>query len=81
MTSSIMFHVEEEKGYYGIILKRYGGELLIGKPEGVEIKRPSEISGGSVSAKPITMRPACDFCGGNPRCVRYCPTGALEMEG
>jgi len=80
MTSSIMFHVEEEKGYFGIVLKRQGGELLLGKPDGVEIKRPGEISGGSVSAKPITMRPACDLCGGDPRCVKYCPTGALEME-
>jgi carbon-monoxide dehydrogenase iron sulfur subunit len=22
----------------------------------------------------------CDFCGGDPMCVSYCPTGALEIE-
>ncbi|MEM2839708.1 MAG: hypothetical protein QW505_04310 [Thermoplasmata archaeon] len=80
MSSSIIFHVEEEKGYYGIILKRAGGELLLGKPEGVEVRKPGEISGGGISSKPITMRPACDFCGGDPKCVKYCPTGALEVE-
>lgn len=79
MSSSIVFHVEEEKGYYGIILKRAGGELLLGRPEGVEIKRPGELSGGA-SAKPIAMRPACDLCGGDPKCVSYCPVGALEVE-
>ena len=21
----------------------------------------------------------CDLCGGDPACVRYCPTGALEL--
>jgi len=78
MTSSIMFHVEDERGYFGIIVKREGGELLLGKPEGVEIKRPGEISGGSASAKPITMRPACNMCGGDPKCIRYCPVNALE---
>ena len=78
MTSSIMFHVEEERGYFGIIVKRQGGELLLGKPDGVEVKRPGEITGGSASAKPIAMRPACDMCKGKPKCVMYCPTGALE---
>lgn len=80
MSSSIIFHVEEENGYYGIILKRAGGELLLGKPEGIEIRRPGEISASGASAKPIAMRPACDLCGGDPRCVKYCPTGALEVE-
>ncbi len=78
MTSSIMFDVEDERGYFGIIVKREGGERLLGKPEGVEVKRPGEISGGSASAKPITMRPACNMCGGDPKCVRYCPVNALE---
>lgn len=78
MTSSIMFYLEEEKGYFGIIVKRENGELLLGRPEGVEVKRPGEISGGSAAAKPITMRPPCDMCGGEPKCIRYCPTGALE---
>jgi len=79
MTSSIMFHVEEERGYFGIILKRSGGELMLGKPEGVEVKRPGEITGGG-SAKPIAMRPACDICSGDPKCVKYCPVCALEVE-
>ena len=78
MLSSIMFHVEEENGYFGIIVKRQGGELLIGRPEGVEIRRPGEITGGNASAKPIAMRPACDMCHGKPKCVTYCPTDALE---
>jgi ferredoxin len=78
MLSSIMFHVEEENGYFGIIVKRQGGGLLIGRPEGVEIRRPGEIAGGNASAKPIAMRPACDMCHGKPQCVMYCPTDALE---
>lgn len=78
MTSSIYFHVEEERGYFGIILKRQSGELLLGKPEGVEVARTEDISGGPVSAKPIIMRPPCDMCGGSPKCVQYCPGRALE---
>ena len=80
MSSSIMFHVEEERGYYGIIVKRKGGELLLGRPDGVEIKRPGETAGGSASAKPIKMRPECDMCKGKPKCILFCPTGALEEE-
>ncbi len=78
MVSSIMFHVEDERGYYGILIKRQGGEILLGRPEGVEVRKPGEVSGGGASAKPIVMRPACDMCGGDPKCIKYCPTNALE---
>jgi len=77
ITSSIMFYIEEERGYFGIIVKRQGGALLLGRPEGVEVKRPGELAGGG-SAKPIAMRPACNMCNGKPKCIAYCPTGALE---
>lgn len=80
ITSSIIFYIEEERGYFGIIVKLEGGELLIGRPEGVEIKRPGEISSGGAAAKPIIMRPACDMCQGAFKCVKYCPTKALEEE-
>jgi len=76
MFASIMLYREEGKNYYGIMLKREQ-DVLLGRPEGVEVMRPG--SGGGASGKPILMRQPCDLCEGSEYafCVEVCPTGAL----
>ena len=86
LSSSIIVHRSlEKKNYFGLMIKR-PEDILIGRPEGVEAKRPGDFSGssggGSASAKPILIRPTCDLCGNaeNYNCVMICPTGALVKE-
>ena len=84
LSSSVMiYRAEEKKNYFGIMIKR-SDDILVGKPEGVECKRPGSDSGGSesASAKPILIRPTCDLCGDAEEynCVRFCPTGAITKE-
>ncbi len=34
---------------------------------------------GAISIDPVTKEVIrCDLCGGDPQCVKFCPTGALE---
>lgn len=77
MFSSIMLYREERKNYYGVMLKREQ-DVLLGRPEGVEVMRSG--SGGSASGKPILMRRPCDLCKGLEQalCVEICPTMALS---
>ncbi|MBI5375300.1 MAG: hypothetical protein HZA77_07685 [Candidatus Schekmanbacteria bacterium] len=85
LSSSIMiYRGAEKKNYFGIMVKRKD-DILIGKPEGIESKKPGSGSSGgseSASAKPILIRPTCDLCANAEEynCVRFCPTGALLKE-
>ena len=66
-------------------------ELVLARPEGVDIERiggvpektvtAEEIEKGAAS-KPILLRPACDMCKDfeGPLCVQICPTGCLSLE-
>lgn len=78
MFSSIMLYREEQKNYYGVMLKREH-DVLLGRPEGIEVMQPGS-SGGS-SGKPILMRPPCDLCKGleGALCAEICPSMALEL--
>jgi Fe-S-cluster-containing dehydrogenase component len=76
MRSSIILHREERKNYYGVMLKR-AGEVLLGRPEGVEVMKEGESSDTGGGGKPILLREPCDNCT-NAMCVRFCPTGCLK---
>lgn len=79
MFSSLLLYREERKNYYGIIVKREQ-DLLLGRPEGVEIARSG--GGGGASGKPILMRQPCNLCEGMERalCEVVCPTSAIKRE-
>jgi len=34
---------------------------------------------GAISVRPDGKAVVCDLCGGEPACIPYCPTGALQM--
>ncbi len=80
---SVMLHMEDRVDYFGIVLKRLDGSLLLGRPEGVEIVNPGgPASGGAATSKPVMLRQPCDLCGGgDPWCVTFCPRDALSVGG
>ncbi len=78
MRSSTMMYREEKSNYFGLMVKREE-DLILGRPDGLEIQRlgetPDDDSGAA--AKPILMREVCDNCYG---CIDFCPTGCLSKE-
>ncbi len=84
VTSSMMvYRTREKKNYFGLILKQEEN-LVLGRPEGIEIQRIGVVEEGveaDASAKPIMLREACDLCDESDglMCVTFCPTGALEI--
>ena len=77
MTSSsiVTYRMQEKRNYFGLMLKTEE-ELILGRPEGVEIQRlgttaeeeklspdeeDEEVIRGPAS-KPILLRAACDMC-------------------
>ncbi len=81
MSSSIILHRAEKKDYFGIILKRRK-DIYLARPEGAQILRPGETTGGGSSSKPIVMREPCDMCEGEeiPLCAEFCPTGCIQLK-
>ena len=79
MSSSIILHREDKANYFGLVLKSASEGLVLARPEGVTTGQHSSDSGGP-GAKPILLREPCDFCDGDPRCVRICPTGCIGVE-
>ncbi len=82
-SSIIVYRTREKKNYFGLMLKTEEN-LVLARPEGIEIQRIGEVQEGveaDPSAKPIMLRDACDMCDGvdGPLCVRFCPTGALYL--
>jgi Fe-S-cluster-containing dehydrogenase component len=78
-SSIIMVMTEEQKNYYGVVLKKVR-TVALGCPEGYEEMTLSDMqsTGGEWAAavKPIVLRSPCDECD-DPLCVRFCPTGAI----
>ncbi|MDQ1372217.1 MAG: hypothetical protein QG582_1132, partial [Candidatus Thermoplasmatota archaeon] len=75
MSSSIILHVEDKADYFGLVLKTEHEGLVVARPEG---KAEGQGSGSNgPGAKPILLREPCDLCGGEPKCVRICPTGCI----
>jgi ferredoxin len=92
MTSSSIstYRYGEKNNYFGLMLKTEE-DLILGRPEGVDIQKIGGVPGETVSAeeiekgaaaKPILLRPSCDMCEDfeNPLCVEICPTGSLSLE-
>ena len=85
ITSSIMvYRAREKKNYFGLIIKE-DENLVLGRPEGVELQRIGSVDDeeeADAAAKPVMLRQACDLCDGsdNMLCVQFCPTGALYKE-
>lgn len=80
LSSSLMLHRVEKKGYFGLILKREK-DLYLARPEGAEIKKPGEkVEGAGASAKPILMRASCNLCEDEDQalCELACPYGVLK---
>jgi len=88
LSSSILVHrIEEKKNYFGLILKMETG-LMLGRPEGVQVKSMKELmeddrGEGGAASKPILLRRSCNLCKGfeDYQCVRFCHTGCLERAG
>jgi ferredoxin len=79
---SVILHTEDRENYFGIVLKRDDGSVMLGRPEGVEVEAPGGSAGGAATAKPVMLREPCDLCGGgDPWCVRFCPRQALSVGG
>ncbi|MBC7108789.1 MAG: 4Fe-4S dicluster domain-containing protein [Methanomassiliicoccales archaeon] len=79
MRSSIMLHLDDKKNYFGVMIKRPNDELVLGRPEGLEIQgRGDRKEEDGAGAKPILLREECDECDGEiPYCVRICPSRCL----
>lgn len=82
------YRTREKKDYFGVILKR-DEDLLVARPEGVEIKRlgaeEDSATGrpADASAKPMLLREACDLCAEmdlGPLCVKFCPMDAITND-
>ena len=84
----LAYRTKEKKDYFGVILKR-DEDLLIARPEGIEIKRIGETEEATVgkqqdaSAKPMLLREACDLCEDmdlGPLCIKFCPVDAISED-
>lgn len=87
----VPYRAKEKKDYIGVIVKEEEN-LMIARPEGLEIKRIGAVedegqeqaeSGGDASAKPMLLREPCDLCSdieSGPMCVKVCPFDAIHVE-
>lgn len=85
----VAYRSREKKDYFGVMLKEEEN-LVLARPEGLEIKRigaVEEDSGqeqeGDASAKPMLLREGCDLCSDmehGPMCIKFCPVDAITLE-
>lgn len=78
MTSSIILHIDDKANYFGLVLKTKSEGLVLSRPEGVSTSQQPSGSGGP-GAKPILLREPCDFCDGETKCAKICPTGCITV--
>lgn len=81
----VTYRTKEKKDYFGVVLKETDN-LVIARPEGLEVKKIGVVEEGSqadASAKPMLLREPCDLCSdreGGPLCLSFCPVEAIYME-
>lgn len=84
-SSIVTYRNREKKNYFGLMFKEHEN-LILARPEGLEIQRIGIVDENVVAdpaAKPILLREACDLCEGlddGPLCVRFCPQDAIILE-
>lgn len=87
LSSCIMTYRSKEKiDYFGVLLKAEE-DLVIARPEGLEVKRIGAVEEGGgqgdASAKPMLLREACDLCEDReqgPLCIQVCPVDAIYQD-
>jgi len=87
----VVYRSREKKNYFGVMLKEEEN-LVIARPEGLEIQRigaveetdqGEEKAESDASAKPMLLREACDLCGDledGPMCIIFCPVDAISVD-
>jgi len=85
----VVYRARDQKNYIGVLLKEEE-ELVIARPEGLEVKRIGAADedqggddGGDASAKPMLLREACDLCedrDDGPLCIQVCPVDAVYQD-
>lgn len=90
LSSCIMVTRGREKKDYSAVVLKEAENLVIARPEGLEIRRISAAGGETgadqnkedASAKPLLLREPCDLCGDReegPLCLQFCPVNAISM--
>jgi len=85
----VAYRGREKKDYCGMMLKEEDN-LVLSRPEGIDIKKigaaeeetdsPKEADS---SAKPMLLRESCDLCEEmdlGPMCIKFCPVNAITEE-
>ena len=82
----VAYRAREKKDYFGVLLKEEE-DLIVARPEGLEINRIGEEADpdkeADASAKPMLLREGCDLCEDmddyGPMCVAFCPQDAITL--
>lgn len=84
-SSIVTYRNREKKNYFGIMFKDLEN-LILARPEALEIQRIGVVQEGveaDPAAKPILLREGCDLCemiDGGPLCVRVCPQDVISVD-
>ena len=91
LSSCIMVARGREKRDYSAVVLKEAENLVIARPEGLEVRRIGAVGGearadqskGDASAKPLLLREPCDLCSDRkegPLCLQFCPVNAISMD-
>ena len=82
----VAYRGREKKNYFGVLLKEED-DLVISRPEGIEVQRIGAAEEetdpdkeADASAKPMLLREGCDLCDEmdlGPMCIKFCPADAI----
>jgi Fe-S-cluster-containing dehydrogenase component len=81
----VAYRTKEKKDYFGVLLKE-AENLVIARPEGLEVKKIGAVEEGGkgdASAKPMLLREPCDLCADRedgPLCLSFCPVDAIYQD-
>lgn len=89
LSSCIMVTRGREKKDYSVVVVKEEENLVISRPEGLEIRRIGSVGEErdkgkeDASAKPLLLREPCDLCSDRedgPLCLQFCPVNAISMD-